>query len=93
MSRLSKKELVGALAERTHASRSTVEAVLNAFQAEIEEACFSGKEVALPKFGTFSVQDRAARTSRNPRTGEAVQVPARRSLRFKPSKSQSRLSG
>ena len=93
MSRMSKKELVGALAERTSASKATVEAVINAFQAEIEETCFAGKEVALPRFGTFSVQERAARTSRNPRTGASVEVPARRNLRFKASKSQSRPSG
>ena len=44
-----------------------------------------GDEVRIHGFGTFKTAQRAARTGRNPRTGESVQVPARRVVRFSPS--------
>lgn len=43
----------------------------------------SGGEVSIPGFGVFRVRDTAARTSRSPKTGEEVEVPAKRNVRFK----------
>lgn len=50
----------------------------------IIEALKAGETVQLPGFGSFSVTERAARVSRNPRTGEKLQVPASRAAKFKP---------
>ncbi len=49
----------------------------------------AGEEVSIHGFGSFKLADRAARMGRNPRTGEAVKVPARRVVRFAPSSSLS----
>jgi len=52
----------------------------------IRDAAVSGEEVALAGFGKFKVQDKPARTGRNPRTGEAVAIAASRKVVFQPAK-------
>jgi DNA-binding protein HU-beta len=63
-----------------------VDAVLKAFEGAIGRTLSQGGEVRIAGFGTFKTSARAARTSRNPRTGEPVQVPARTAARFIPGK-------
>jgi DNA-binding protein HU-beta len=63
-------------------ARQAVEDVLAAITAGIT----SDGKVQIVGFGTFSVKDRAARTGRNPRTGESIQIAASRSVGFKPGK-------
>jgi DNA-binding protein HU-beta len=65
-------------ADATKAVESVIDAVTNALRG--------GDQVALVGFGTFSVRDRAARTGRNPRTGETIQIPASRNPVFKAGK-------
>jgi len=60
--------------------------VVNAAALVIKAAVEEGEKVMIRDFGTFSMKDRAARTARNPKTGEAVQVPAKTVLVFKASK-------
>jgi DNA-binding protein HU-beta len=50
------------------------------------EALADGDKVAVPNFGTFQVSERPARTGRNPATGEAIQIAASRTVRFKAAK-------
>ena len=59
-----------------------VDAVLHA----IERGLQGGQEVRLAGFGTFAVSTRKATTGRNPRTGEVIEVPSTRSVRFRPGK-------
>lgn len=59
-----------------------VDAVLDSIAGSLS----SGKEVRLVGFGTFSVASRAATTGRNPRTGEAIQIPASKQPKFKAGK-------
>jgi DNA-binding protein HU-beta len=63
-------------------AKSLVEAVF----AGIRDAALKGEEVSVPGFGKFKVQDKPARTGRNPRTGEAVQIAATKKLAFQPAK-------
>jgi DNA-binding protein HU-beta len=63
-------------------AKSLVEGVF----AKIREAALKGEEVSLPGFGKFKVQDKPARTARNPRTGETIAVAATRKLAFQPAK-------
>ncbi len=63
-----------------------VDAVLKAFEGAIGRTLSQGGEVRIAGFGTFKTSARAARTSRNPRTGEPVAVPARTAARFIPGK-------
>lgn len=60
----------------------TVDAVFNAITRSLQD----GERVSVPGFGSFSVSQRAARTGRNPATGESIQIPAAKAPRFKPSK-------
>ena len=64
------------------AAQQAVEDVLNC----ISQGLLDDGKVQLVGFGTFSVKERAARTGRNPRTGEALQIPASKSVGFKPGK-------
>ncbi|RJY09495.1 integration host factor subunit beta [Aurantiacibacter aquimixticola] len=63
-----------------------VEQVVDIFFDEIAKRLAEGGRVELRGFGTFSTRQREARTGRNPRTGEAVEVPAKRVPYFKPGK-------
>ena len=66
--------------------RAAGRAALELFLAQIGEALADGKHLEIRGFGTFKVTERKARMARNPRTGEAVPVPARRVPVFKVSK-------
>jgi integration host factor subunit beta len=64
----------------------TCEQVVNAFFDAIAEHLANGGRVEIRDFGSFTTRAREARTGRNPRSGEAVAVNAKRALRFKPGK-------
>lgn len=51
---------------------------------EIEKALAKGEQVNLAGFGIFEVRKRAARTGRNPQTGEEIKIPAKKAVAFKP---------
>ncbi|GGD60921.1 integration host factor subunit beta [Erythrobacter arachoides] len=63
-----------------------IEQVVDIFFDEIAARLAEGGRVELRGFGTFSTREREARTGRNPRTGDAVEVPAKRVPYFKPGK-------
>lgn len=70
-----KSELVQVISNRNpHLFLRDVENIVNAMLEEISEALAHGNRVELRGFGAFSVKNRPARTGRNPRTGEAVEV-------------------
>lgn len=81
-----KKDLIAAIAKRTGEKKATVEHVFNATLTEIENALLIGDAVAINGFGTFETKRREARTGRNPRTGEPVEIAASTSVAFKPAK-------
>jgi DNA-binding protein HU-beta len=73
---MNKSDLVGAIAEASGESKSSVSAVLDAFESTVTDAVASGDKVSLPGFLTFERGHRAARTGKNPQTGEALQISA-----------------
>ena len=82
-----RSELLQAIAGQNPDLRpEEVEQVVQIFFDEISARLAEGGRVELRGFGTFSTRPRAARTGRNPRTGEAVDVPAKRVPYFKPGK-------
>ncbi|MDA1001667.1 MAG: HU family DNA-binding protein [bacterium] len=80
---MNKAELVDAIASATDMSKSGAETIVNAFISTITGSLRKGNKVTLTGFGTFSVSQRAARTARNPRTGEPIQVKAAKVPKFK----------
>jgi DNA-binding protein HU-beta len=83
---MNKAELVAGIAEDTGLARTDVLKVLDAFVQEVTRTLKRGDRVALVGFGTFAVSKRKARTGRNPQTGAAVKIAARRLPRFSPGK-------
>ena len=90
-----RSELVQALGKDNPDLRvEEVEQVVDIFFDEIANRLADGGRVELRGFGAFSTRSREARTGRNPRTGEAVPVPAKRVPYFKPGKEmRERLNG
>jgi len=84
---MTKSELIARLAERNpHLYQRDVERIVTTIFDEIAEALSRGDRVELRGFGAFSVKQREARTGRNPRTGEAVDVAEKRVPYFKTGK-------
>ncbi|NCF75003.1 MAG: hypothetical protein GWO87_00760 [Xanthomonadaceae bacterium] len=83
---MNKSELISAVAEKIEASKKDAENFIEAFTNLITNTLKSGKEVALTGFGTFSAKKRAARTGRNPQTGETIQIKATTVPKFKAGK-------
>lgn len=83
---MNKSELVAAMAEKSSLPKKNCQDALDAFVAVIEDVMKSGDKVKLSGFGTFEVKRRAARIGRNPKTKEAVNIPASRHPVFKPGK-------
>src|SRR4051812_16872614 len=79
---VTKPELIEAVANAASAERRQVETVLNAFFDQVRASAKSGDKIGWPGFGSFSVSERAARTGRNPRTGEAVKIKASKAMKF-----------
>jgi DNA-binding protein HU-beta len=79
---LTKSELVRVLAEEHELPRKQVGELVEALLDRITTVLKSGDKVALTPFGVFRIRDRAARVARNPQTGEPVNVPAKRVLKF-----------
>ncbi len=73
---MNKSDLVGAIAEASGESKATVGSVLDAFEATVTEVVAGGDKVSLPGFLTFDRGHRAARTGKNPQTGEPLQIKA-----------------
>lgn len=84
---MNKTDLIERLAARCGLSRNETATVLDALLETITETLRQGEDVTLTGFGTFHVKQRAARTGRNPRTGESVAIAASRVPAFKAGKS------
>ena len=82
---MTKRELVERVHEKSgtdQSSRATAEAVDTIFDAVTKSILRDGK-FYMPRFGTFTVKDRAARTGHNPRTGKPIQIATRKACTFK----------
>ena len=80
---MNKTELIDAVAEKANASKAAAGAIVSAALEAITEAVAKGDSVQFIGFGTFSVQERAARTGRNPQTGKEMKIAAKKVVRFK----------
>jgi len=84
MATITKKELIDRIAERTQAKRVTVKHIIQTFLDEItKELCQNNNRLEFRDFGVFETRTRAARTAQNPKTLERVEVPVKRTVKFK----------
>ena len=80
---MNKTELVAAVATKAELSKKDADAAVKAVIDAVTEALKDGEKVALVGFGTFEVKTRAARTGKNPRTGEVINIPEAKVPSFK----------
>jgi len=83
MSKLTKAELIRAIAEETGQSQEVVDKTLAALTHKIIKTVKNGDDVTLSGLGTFKRRENAARKGRNPATGESIDIAASSSLGFK----------
>ena len=83
---MNKTDLVNVVAAETQFTKKDVEAAINATFEAIANALKEGDKVQLIGFGTFEVKEAAAREGRNPKTGEAIKIPAAKRPAFSASK-------
>ena len=83
---MNKAKLIDAVASAANLSRADAGRAVDAVVASITSALSSGDQVSVVGFGTFSVKHRAARSGRNPRTGETIQIAASNVPGFKAGK-------
>jgi len=83
---VNKSELIDVVAEGSDISKAAATRAVDSVLDAITGALVKGDQVTLVGFGTFSVKDRAARTGRNPRTGEPIEIKASKNPGFKAGK-------
>ncbi len=83
MSTITKKELIDRIAENTQAKRVTVKRIVQSFLDEVITELCNNNRLEFRDFGVFETRTRAARTAQNPKTLERVEVPAKRTVKFK----------
>jgi DNA-binding protein HU-beta len=83
---VNKTELIEAVAEGADISKAAAERAVNTMVSSVIGTLAKGDQVAIAGFGSFVVRERAARTGRNPRTGEEIQIKASKNPAFKAGK-------
>ena len=83
---MTKADLVVKIAEKANITKASAERALNAFLETVESTLVKDGKLTLTGFGTFVVEERKARTGRNPRTGDKIQIPATKVVKFRPGK-------
>ena len=79
---MNRTELVKAIAEKAGCTQAAASDVMDAFGAVLNEAAAKGEKVTIPGLLTMEVVDRAARTGRNPQTGEELKIPASKGVKI-----------
>jgi DNA-binding protein HU-beta len=83
---MTKAELIESVASKVDLPRATAERAVNMLFDDIVAALKQGDKVNISGFGTFAVSTRKARTGRNPKTGESIEISASRAAKFKAGK-------
>ena len=83
---MNRAEFVGVLAEKTGTSKVKAEELLKGFLETVEVALVEDGDLSFVGFGKFEVKDTPARVGRNPKTGEEIQIPAKKVVKFKAGK-------
>jgi len=80
---MNKADLVNSISEQTGLTKTKSNQVVDTLTSVIAETLSKGEKVTLVGFGTFTTTDRNARKGRNPKTGEVIEIPAKRVAKFK----------
>lgn len=88
-----KKDLIEAIARKTGVQQKEIDRVMTALAEVVTEATAAGEPVTLTGIGVIKPSTRAARTGRNPKTGEALEIPAKHTVKFSPAKALADAAG
>jgi integration host factor subunit beta len=88
---MTKADLIAEVSRTAELSKKDAENIVNVFLERIVDALKEGEKIELRGFGSFKLRRRNSRVGRNPRTSEAVQVPAKKVPYFKPGKDLKKL--
>lgn len=80
---MNKSDLVDAIAQESGLTKADSKKALDAMTSSLGNALLKGDKISLVGFGTFSVSERGERTGKNPRTGEAIKIAAKKVIKFK----------
>jgi len=80
---MNKSELISKMAEKSGLTKTESKKALEAFVESVTDSMKAGEKLALVGFGTFSVNERAARTGINPSTKQPIQIAAKKVVKFK----------
>lgn len=83
---MNKGDLVAKISQDCEIAKAVAEKALGSVLEGIGDALKKGDSVTLVGFGTFSISERAARKGRNPQTGEEIQIPVKKAVKFKAGK-------
>lgn len=83
---MTKSELIEKLATAVGLKKKEAALALETFMETVKSTLKKGDQIALSGFGTFKIRHSKARMGRNPKTGEAIQIPERKKVVFRPSK-------
>ncbi len=83
---MNKGDLISKVAENANLTKAQATEAVNCVLDTVRDSLKDGDKAAILGFGTFSVTHKPARTGRNPRTGEAMQIKAKNVVKFKPGK-------
>jgi DNA-binding protein HU-beta len=81
---MNKQELISVISGKAGLTKADAKRGLDATIEAVGEALKAGERVSLVGFGSFSVSHRSARTGRNPQSGKAIKIPAKKVVKFKP---------
>jgi DNA-binding protein HU-beta len=80
---MNKTQLIEAIADKAQLSKTEAKKALDAFIVTVGDSLKKGDKIALVGFGSFSVVERSERNGRNPRSGKAIKIPAKKVIKFK----------
>jgi DNA-binding protein HU-beta len=83
---MNKSELVEHIAKQANLTKAQAKIAVDSYHEAVASELKAGNKVDIPGFGSFSVSERAARTGRNPKTGETLQIKAAKVPKFRPGK-------
>ncbi len=83
---MTKADLIKTVMKEAKISTGEATKAVNSLTEAITEEVKKGGRISLPGFGTFSLSNREPRTGRNPRTGQEIRIPARKTVKFKAAK-------
>ena len=83
---MTKDQLISELAESTEVTKVTARAMLDQLAQIVQDALENDSELTLPGVGKLKVAERSARTGRNPQTGKAIKIPAKKVIKLVPAK-------